>query len=94
MDNEIKQRRKAKLESIINIINRAEDMGIMLQTAKPRLTLMMDLDYALDDDQIKRLEGFNDESLAHDVVGIQRYMNRSELSIKSMEDDCFIPRCW
>jgi hypothetical protein len=91
MPNEIRQRRKEKLEAIGRIMDRAEGMGIMLQTQNPRATLMMDLDYALDDIQIKKLETFEDESFAHDIIGIQRYMNRDRLTL---EDDMFVPRCW
>ena len=91
MSNEIRQRRKEKLEAIGRIMDRAEGLGIMLQTKNPRVTLMMDLDYALDDVQIKKLESFNDESFIHDITGIQRYMNRENLTI---EDDMFVPRCW
>ena len=91
MSNEIRRRRKEKLEAIGRIMDRAEGLGIMLQTKNPRVTLMMDLDYALDDIQIKKLEGFNDESFIHDITGIQRYMNREKLTI---EDDIFVPRCW
>ena len=91
MANEIRQHRKEKLEVIGRIMDRAQSMGIMLQTQNPRVTLMMDLDYALDDVQIKKLESFNDESFIHDITGIQRYMNREKLTI---EDDMFVPRCW
>lgn len=91
MSNEIRQKRKEKLEAIGRIMNRAEGLGIMLQTQNPRVTLMMDLDYALDDVQIKKLESFKDESFIHDIVGIQRYMNRDNLTL---EDDMFVPRCW
>ena len=91
MSNEIRQKRKEKLEAIGHIMNRAEGLGIMLQTQNPRVTLMMDLDYALDDAQIKRLESFKDESFIHDIIGIQRYMNRDNLTL---EDDMFVPRCW
>ena len=91
MSNETKQRRKEKLEAIGRIMNRAEGLGIMLQTQNPRVTLMMDLDYALDEVQIKKLEGFNDESFSHDIIGIQRYMNRDNLTL---EDNMFVPRCW
>ena len=58
MINEIRQRRKEKLAAIGRIMDRAEGLGIMLQTPNPRVTLMMDLDYALDDAQIKKLETF------------------------------------
>ena len=91
MANEIRQHRKEKLETISRIMDRAEGLGIMLQTQNPRITLMMDLDYALDDVQIKKLESFKDESFIHDIIGIQRYMNREKLTI---EDDMFVPRCW
>lgn len=91
MSNEIRQKRKEKLEAINRIMDRAEGLGIMLQTQNPRITLMMDLDYTLDDVQIKKLEGFSDESFIHDIIGIQRYMNREKLTI---EDDIFVPRCW
>lgn len=91
MSNEIKQKRKEKLETITRIMNRAEGLGIMLQTPNPRVTLALDLDYALNDVQIKELEGFNDESFSHDIIGIQRYMNRDNLTL---EDDMFVPRCW
>ena len=91
MSNENRQKRKEKLEAIGRIMDRAEGLGIMLQTQNPRVTLMMDLDYILDNDQIKRLETFEDESFVHDITGIQRYMNRSELTL---EDDMFVPRCW
>ena len=91
MSNEIRQRRKEKLEAISRIMDRAEGLGIMLQTQNPRVTLMMDLDYALDDVQIKKLESFKDESFIHDIIGIQRYMNRDNLTL---EDDMFVPRCW
>lgn len=91
MSNKNRQKRKEKLEAIGRIMNRAEGLGIMLQTQNPRVTLTMDLDYALDDAQIKKLEGFNDESFIHDITGIQRYMNREKLTI---EDDMFVPRCW
>lgn len=91
MANEIRQHRKEKLEAIGRIMDRAQSIGIMLQTQNPRVTLMMDLDYALDDVQIKKLESFNDESFIHDITGIQRYMNREKLTI---EDDMFVPRCW
>ena len=91
MSNEIRQKRKEKLEAISRIMDRAEGLGIMLQTQNPRVTLMMDLDYALDNVQINKLESFNDESFAHDITGIQRYMNRQKLTI---EDDMFVPRCW
>ena len=91
MSNEIRQKRKEKLETIGRIMDRAEGLGIMLQTQNPRVTLMMDLDYALDDVQIKKLESFKDESFIHDIIGIQRYMNRDNLTL---EDDMFVPRCW
>lgn len=91
MSNENRQKRKEKLEAIGRIMDRAQGLGIMLQTQNPRVTLMMDLDYALNYEQIQRLEGFNDESFIHDITGIQRYMNREELTI---EDDMFVPRCW
>ena len=91
MSNEIRQRRKEKLEAIGQIMDRAQSLGIMLQTPNPRVTLMMDLDYALDDIQIKKLESFKDESFIHDIIGIQRYMNRDNLTL---EDDVFVPRCW
>lgn len=91
MSNENRQRRKEKLETISRIMDRAEGLGIMLQTQNPRITLMMDLDYSLDDVQIKKLESFNDESFIHDITGIQRYMNREKFTI---EDDMFVPRCW
>ena len=91
MSSENRQKRKEKLEAISRIMDRAEGLGIMLQTQNPRVTLMMDLDYILDNDQIKRLETFEDESFVHDITGIQRYMNRSELIL---EDDTFVPRCW
>ena len=91
MSNEIKQKRREKLEAISRIMDRAEGLGIMLQTQNPRVTLMMDLDYALDDVQIKKLESFKNESFVHDIIGIQRYMNRDNLTL---EDDMFIPRCW
>ena len=67
MSNEIRQRRKEKLEAISRIMDRAEGLGIMLQTQNPRVTLMMDLDYALDNIQIKKLEYFKDESFIHDM---------------------------
>ena len=91
MYNENRQERKEKFEAISRIMDRAEGLGIMLQTQNPRVTLMMDLDYALDDVQIKKLKNFNDESFIHDITGIQRYMNREKLTI---EDDMFVPRCW
>jgi hypothetical protein len=91
MFNENRQKRKEKLEAIGRIMDRADGLGIMLQTQNPRVTLMMDLDYILDNDQIKRLETFEDESFVHDITGIQRYMNRSELTLG---DDMFVPRCW
>lgn len=91
MSNEIRQKRKEKLEAIGRIMDRAQSLGIMLQTPNPRVTLMMDLDYALDDVQIKKLEGFSDESFSHDIIGIQHYMNRDNLTL---EDDMFVPRCW
>lgn len=91
MLNEISQRRKEKLEAINRIMDRAQGLGIVLQTHYPRLTLMMDLDYALDDIQIKKLESFKDESFIHDIIGIQRHMNRKDLVLK---DDMFVPRCW
>lgn len=91
MSNEIMQRRKEKLEAIGRIMNRAEGLEIMLQTQNPKVTLMMDLDYVLNYEQIQRLEGFSDESFIHDIVGIQRYMNRNNLTL---EDDMFVPRCW
>ena len=91
MSNENRQKRKEKFEAISRIMDRAEGLGIILQTQNPRITLMMDLDYALDDIQIKKLESFNDESFIHDITGIQRYMNREKLTI---EDDIFVPRCW
>ena len=90
MSNGIRQKRKEKLEAINRIMNRAEGLGIMLQTQSPRVTLMMDLDYALDDVQIKKLESFKDESFIHDIIGIQRHMNRDNLTL----DDMFVPRCW
>lgn len=91
MSNENRQKRKEKLETIGRIMDRAESLGIMLKTQNPRVTLMMDLDFILDDAQIKRLETFEDESFVHDITGIQRYMNRSEFTL---EDDMFVPRCW
>lgn len=91
MSNEIMQRRKEKLKAMGRIMDRAEGLNIMLQTKNPRVTLMMDLDYALDYEQIQRLEGLSDESFIHDIVGIQRYMNRNNLTL---EDDMFVPRCW
>lgn len=91
MSNKKRQKRKEKLEAIGRIMDRAEGLGIMLQTKNPRVTFMMDLDYALDDVQIKKLESFKDESFIHDIIGIQRYMNREKLTI---EDDMFVPRCW
>ena len=91
MSNEIRQKRKEKLEAISRIMDRAEGLGIMLQTQNPRVTLMMDLDYALDNVQIKKLESFKNESFIHDIIGMQRYMNREKLTI---EDDMFVPRCW
>ena len=91
MSNEIREKRREKLKTIGRIMDRAESLGIMLQTQNPRVTLMMDLDYALDDVQIKKLESFKDESFIHDIIGIQRYMNRDNLTL---EDDIFVPRCW
>ena len=91
MSNEIRQKRKEKLEAIGRIMDRAEGLGIMLRTQNPRVTLMMDLDYALNEIQIKKLESFKDESFIHDIIGIQRYMNRDNLTL---EDDMFVPRCW
>ena len=91
MSNEIRQKRKEKLETISRIMDRAEGLGIMLQTQNPRVTLMMDLDYALNDVQIKKLESFKDESFIHDIIGIQRYMNRDNIAL---ETDVFVPRCW
>ena len=72
-------------------MDRAEKLGIMLQTQNPRATLMMDLDYALDFTQIEKLESFKDDSFIHDIIGIQRYMNRDNLAL---ENNMFVPRCW
>ena len=90
MTKEIRQKRKEKLEAMGRIMDRAEKLGIMLQTQNPRVTLMMDLDYSLDFTQIEKLESFKDDSFIHDIVGIQRYMSRDNLTL---EDD-FMPRCW
>lgn len=91
MTNETRQKRKEKLEIIGRIMNRAEGLGILLQTQYPRVTLMMDLDYTLNNEQLARLENFKDDSFSHDIIGIQQYMNREELTL---EDDMFVPRCW
>lgn len=91
MTNENRQRRKEKLKTIGRIMDRAESLGIMLQTQYPRVTLMMDLDYTLNNEQLTRLENFKDDSFSHDIIGIQRYMNREELTL---EDNMFVPRCW
>lgn len=91
MENALRAKRKERLERIGRIMDRAEKLNIMLQTQNPRVTLMMDLDYTLDDMQLARLEKFTDESFAHDITGIQRYMNREELAL---EEDTFVPRCW
>lgn len=91
MENALRKKRRERLERIGRIMDRAESLGIMLQTQNPRVTLIMDLEYTLDDEQLRRLEKFTDNSFIHDITGIQRYMNRDELTL---EDDTFVPRCW
>ena len=45
MSNENRQKRKEKLEAISRIMDRAEGLGIMLQTQNSRVTLMMDRNF-------------------------------------------------
>lgn len=79
--------RKEEFETIVKICERAEEMGI---SAGERMTLIMDLDTTNEIIGLN-LEGLlaaDDMNFAHDIIGIQRHINRKT---KEM-DDFFVPR--
>lgn len=91
MRYEVNLEKKEKLEIISRILERADNLGVILNTNNPRLTLLMDLDSVLDNMQLKRLEKFDDLNFTHDIVGIQNNIDREA---KTFKDEYFQPRCW
>lgn len=76
-----------KYECIKRICERAEQMGI---EQNDRVTLFMDLDAVAEktDINLLKLLNFDDENFAHDVVGIQRHLDRNSKELKNH----FVPR--
>ncbi len=73
---------------ISDITTRAIDNGLNLH--KDRMSLLMDIECAHDECNLRldELLGAPEFDFAHDVLGIQRHMNRETKKLK----DCFSPR--
>ena len=85
--------RKEECDTIAKICDRAEAMGIVASSANPknkRLTLIMDIDNAHKAIglQLDKLLEADDLNFAHDVIGIQKHMNRTTGELA----DFFVPR--
>jgi len=78
---------KEKFESIVKIAERAEQMNI---TSSDRLSLIMDIEAATDEFNLRLEELLNADNFnfAHDVCGIQKNINRETKKIENF----FVPR--
>lgn len=77
-----------QLITAVKVVERADNLGLL---AFDRLSLMMDLNVAFNQCKIDidRLNNFDEFNFIHDVVGIQRHINRQT----GLIEDHFIPRC-
>ena len=76
---------KENVDVAIAILERADKLGLILND---RTSLHMDLESA--DVDYDRLASFPDFDFAHDILGVQRHMDRS--SYPGKLTDCFLPR--
>lgn len=79
--------KKIKTDTILNVLKRAEDLGII----QDRMTLFLDL-YNVNniiDLDFERLANFNDFDFTHDIIGIQKNFNRQTKILENY----FLPRC-
>lgn len=74
--------------TISKIANRAIDMGINSHADK--LSLVMDIEYTTDETplDLDRLLAADDFNFAHDIIGIQNYLDRNTKKLVN----CFVPR--
>lgn len=81
------ERGEMNMEIMIKIAERAERMGLL---ASDRFTFMMDLSHANEEFNLRLtdLANADDFNFAHDIVGIQNNINRTEGKMMNM----FVPR--
>lgn len=87
MDNNNVKTKKERLDLIIAIAERADNMGMLMFN---RMSLIMDLEHT-DNEFNLRLEELlssNEPNFAHDIIGIQNNFNRKTLKM----ENCFLPR--
>ena len=79
--------RRNEIELIGKSVARAREKNCMW---KDELTMFMDLELAIQhfNIDIRKLYEFDDFNFVHDIVGIQKHINRSTLSF----DNRFLPR--
>lgn len=79
---------KEIFEVLTRIINRADDMNLL---QFDRQAILMDFKIAIDclDLDLYKLLKFDDNNFTHDIIGIQKYVNRKEMTF----NDMFLPRC-
>ena len=78
---------KERIETIIEIAKRAEDLDLLMFE---RISLLMDLEIADKEFNLRLNDLLNtdDFNFAHDIVGIQRHIDRRERKM----DTSFLPR--
>lgn len=78
---------KERIDLMVAIAERAEDKDLI---ASDRISLIMDLECADEEFHLRLEEFLNTDpfNFSHDIVGIQRHLNRET---RQMEN-CFVPR--
>ena len=85
-----KEEVKRYFNLISEVVDKASNMGIVANSSNPKMTLSMDIENAkLNSEDLLALLAFHNEDFIHDIIGIQRHMNRETCRLENF----FVPRC-